>query len=415
MSAARPPGIVLALVALAAFVPSAGGCGDGGGSGPDADAGPDAATDAPVETPDVPDARESGEEAADVRPEAEPDAEDAGEDPGPDAEPDADPDVPPPPEMNFYFGNFHSHTSFSEGVGPPSENYAWARDVAGFDFYAVTDHAELVWGDEWDDTATQADAANEDGVFVTLRGFEWSHTLIGHSCVFGTGGYTNAVSDFLLSMFYDWVDGNTALAQFNHPGREWLNFDDLNFEADVADNFFAIEVANKGDSIAEGEYLAYYAQALDKGWHVAPTSNQDNHEQTANCHRSVYLGPELSRSALLDAMLARRIYATDDPNLRLTFRWGDVWMGTRVPAPGGSVVFTIRVVDDEPITLVELVSNGGAVIFNHVPPPDATEVTWEPEVWVTAGQWYYVKVTGTDLLDAEPPSQTAVSAAIWFD
>lgn len=360
----------------------------------------------------MPDTTEPPDDAADVGPEAEPDVEDVPEDPGEDAPPDtepdapdAEPDVPPPPVMDFYFGNFHSHTSYSEGVGPPSENFVWARDVAGFDFFAVTDHAELISAVEWDDTAAQADAANEDGVFVALRGFEWSHTLIGHSCVLATGDRTSALSTLLLGAYYDWVDANDGLAQFNHPGRELNNFNNLAYTARVNDNFFAIEVANKGDSIAEGEYLPFYAQVLDAGWHLAPTANQDNHDQSTTCHRSVYVGPELSRDALFEAMRARRIYATDDPNMRITFRVGDAWMGSRLPVPDGPVVFTIFIEDDEPLTLVELISNGGAVAFSTTPAPGETEVSWEPEATVAAGQWYYVKVTESDVLDGEPPSQ----------
>lgn len=40
-----------------------------------------------------------------------------------------------------YFGNTHSHTSFSDGAkSTPQEHFSQAK-AAGFDFYAVTDHA----------------------------------------------------------------------------------------------------------------------------------------------------------------------------------------------------------------------------------------------------------------------------------
>ena len=63
---------------------------------------------------------------------------------------------------NFFFGNLHSHTSYSDGEGTPGETFAWARDTAGYDFYAVTDHAEQLTEAEWLDTGTQADAYNEE-------------------------------------------------------------------------------------------------------------------------------------------------------------------------------------------------------------------------------------------------------------
>ena len=85
----------------------------------------------------------------------------------------------------FFFGNLHSHTAYSDGQGTPAEAFAFARDVAGYDFYAVTDHAELVGSSEWEDTGVQADLFTLDGVFVAFRGFEWSHP-VGHICVYNT-------------------------------------------------------------------------------------------------------------------------------------------------------------------------------------------------------------------------------------
>jgi hypothetical protein len=42
--------------------------------------------------------------------------------------------------LNHYFGNLHSHTSFSDGSGTPDEAYKYARDVGDLDFLAVTEH-----------------------------------------------------------------------------------------------------------------------------------------------------------------------------------------------------------------------------------------------------------------------------------
>src|SRR5215510_163157 len=39
-----------------------------------------------------------------------------------------------------FFGNLHSHTSYSDGSGTPDEAYQHAREVAHLDFLAITDH-----------------------------------------------------------------------------------------------------------------------------------------------------------------------------------------------------------------------------------------------------------------------------------
>jgi hypothetical protein len=81
---------------------------------------------------------------------------------------------------NVYYGQLHSHTNISDGLGSPSEAYAYARDTAGLDFFSVADH------DYWFDDMTQADwetlkntanRYNDDGTYVTFWGFEWTSDI----------------------------------------------------------------------------------------------------------------------------------------------------------------------------------------------------------------------------------------------
>ena len=58
------------------------------------------------------------------------------------------------------------------------------------DFHDVTDHAEQITAQEWSDTAPQADAAYGD--LMAMRGFEWSSSVYGHSCVYDTDTYVGA-------------------------------------------------------------------------------------------------------------------------------------------------------------------------------------------------------------------------------
>ena len=49
--------------------------------------------------------------------------------------------IPPQPQpLNAFFGNLHSHTSYSDGSGSPAEAYAHARDEAKRHFLALTEH-----------------------------------------------------------------------------------------------------------------------------------------------------------------------------------------------------------------------------------------------------------------------------------
>jgi hypothetical protein len=50
-------------------------------------------------------------------------------------------------DLTVFFGNLHSHTSLSDGSGTPAEAYEHARDTAGLDFLALTEHNHAQAGD----------------------------------------------------------------------------------------------------------------------------------------------------------------------------------------------------------------------------------------------------------------------------
>ena len=169
----------------------------------------------------------------------------------------------------------------------------------------------------------------------------------------------------------------------------------------------SIETGNMDNGNSSGRYLDYYTTALDNGWRVAPTNGQDNHSLSTNSHRTVYIGPELSRAGLLDALAARRIYSSDDSNMAIIFKQGAAWMGSVIAASGQVISFFVNVVDDEAISRLKLVSNNGVTADEHTPSTGATSVTWTPEI-TADGDYYYLQVESAD-------GDIAVTAPFWID
>jgi len=107
-----------------------------------------------------------------------------------------------------FFGNLHSHTSYSDGLGTPREAFQYARTTAGIHFLALTEHnhAEasgndgisiatnnaLYKGAGSDSLISAARNLSQDGQFIALYGQEFSTISSGnHVNVFDIGEIIN--------------------------------------------------------------------------------------------------------------------------------------------------------------------------------------------------------------------------------
>src|SRR4051794_33483653 len=122
------------------------------------------------------------------------------------------------PGLALVHADLHNHTWLSDGRGDPARAFDSLRR-AGLDVAAITDHATMAidradlapWNsiDEraWERLGELAADAHDDGTFVAMRGFEWSHSLLGHMNVWGSPAFVNPFR----------TDGPSIL-----PFLEWL-------------------------------------------------------------------------------------------------------------------------------------------------------------------------------------------------
>jgi predicted metal-dependent phosphoesterase TrpH len=369
--------------------------------------------------------------------------------------------------MNVYFGNIHSHTIYSDAnEGMPEETLTWARDTVKYDFYAITDHSELFTIPltnftgfppepnpnmqpaltKWDDIGAKVDEFNKDGSFVAIRGFEWTSEEYGHINIFGTDTYTTSypsmpvigTTDWSMDLdtLYTWIDEHNAFAQYNHPcdaeGSGAQNLGNFTYDQRVGDNFFAMETGNADLGNNDEYYYNYYHILLDNGWKMAPTNNLDNHHFNYTSHRTAVICNNITRNEIIDGLKAMRVYSTDDPNMEILFSNGANWMGSTVNQTANFAVFTVVVLDDENITKLELIGNGGEIIAEKTfaAGQDCRFVSWMPIVNVTGSGYFFLKVTETDEKNDEAQRyntdknvaekedtggvQVAVTAPIWI-
>ena len=351
-----------------------------------------------------------------------------------------------------YFGQLHSHTQYSDGAGSLESALDYVKNLpksANVDFVAFTDHSnyfdksgaanpegalydmtkateysQQTWKSYKD--AVAAFNAENAGSMVAIAGFEmtWSGGP-GHINTFNTPGIVsrnnttlnNKTKDAGLQAYYKLLsqtEGANSISQFNHPGTTFGNFIDFGYwDAVVDTRMYMVEVGNGEGQIGAGGYYPSYEQyimALDKGWHVAPTNNQDNHKGrwgNANDARDVILTDDFTEDGIYEALRARRMYATEDKNLELDYTVNGNMMGSIIDVPE-KLNFEISFNDPDrtdSIAKVELVVNSGKVAYTWDSAADLAKGSVSVEL-APEYTYYFVRVTEGD-------GDLAVTAPVW--
>ena len=351
-----------------------------------------------------------------------------------------------------YFGQLHSHTQYSDGSGSLDTALDYVKNLpesANVQFVAFTDHSNYFdttsaanpegalydmdlataysqqrWK-EYKDKIADFNSANT-GV-IAIGGFEmtWSGGP-GHINTFNTEGIVsrnnktlnNKTSDAGMKAYYALLsqsEGIDSISQFNHPGTTFGTFSDFAYWDGVIDSrIYMVEVGNGEGQIGAGGYYPsyeYYIMALDKGWHVAPTNNQDNHKGkwgNANDARDVIITDNFSEEGIYEAIRERRMYSTEDKNLELGYTVNGSMMGSTLSTVPEALDIEVSVADPDKtdsISKVEIVANSGKVVY-----------TWDDPAELAAGlltaqlapsySYYFVRVTEAD-------GDLAVTAPVW--
>lgn len=355
-------------------------------------------------------------------------------------------------QYQLYFGQLHSHTTYSDGSGSLASALEYVQGLpedANVDFVAFTDHSNYfdeknsanpedalydmskatpssqeVWK-EYKGTIADFNASQSD--VVAIGGFEmtWSGGP-GHINTFNTPGIVsrnnktlnNKTDDAGMKAYYSLLsrpEGAGSLSQFNHPGSTFGTFSDFAYwDAVIDTRIQMVEVGNGEGAIGAGGYFPsyeYYTMALDKGWHLAPTNNQDNHKGkwgNANNARDVVLTDDFSEQGIYKAIQDMRMYATEDKNLEIYYSVNGNLLGSTISEVPEKLNFSVQVSDpdgSDSIQKVELIVNSGKVAY-----------TWDDAAVLASGDlscelnpdytYYYVRVTQND-------GDLAVTSPVW--
>ena len=364
-----------------------------------------------------------------------------------------------------YFGNLHSQTNHSDGGGNlssctgaqapqsgafgPTDAYQYAMN-RGLDFLMTSEHNHMYDGsDSTNAAANPATAKNlyQSGLaaantfnaahpnFLGIYGMEWGVISNGgHMNIFNStelleweynssnqliGDTFTAKGDY--SALYTLMRQRGWIGQFNHPstsGQFTTGGVALGYTADGDQAMVLCEVLNSSafstntteSETGRSNYEAACNKALEAGFHVAFSTDQDNH--CANwgasyTNRTGVLIPDgtaMTSTSFIDALKARRVFATMDKNSQLILTANGRIMGERFANSG-------------PLTLVgNFVNSAGRTaatveIFEGVPGRNGTvsllSSTATTTITPTNGEhFYYAKITQDD-------GKSLWSAPVW--
>lgn len=281
-----------------------------------------------------------------------------------------------------FWGDLHGHSKLSsDGMG--ADPYGYARDVAGLDFAAVTDHAEDLGADGYEQLLRWARAAHRPGRFITVLADErnpdgWT----GHHNVYFRDEATfarcrlrpgcfprNSPEESQESMRALLANTKGCLVVPHHTGMSWRTLpkpgsigDAVDLDAVRDDRGLrpVMEIYShhgQSECYAPGHILAYefnrmrnpesrsntsvpgpyYAQAYWlAGRRLGVIGSSDEHSgQPGRRHGGLaaIFATSLTRGGLFDALHARHCYATTGERILLEFSVDGVQMGQQERRP----------------------------------------------------------------------------------
>lgn len=355
-----------------------------------------------------------------------------------------------------YYTNLHSQTNDSDGGGAvstcsssqpaqsgaygPADAYAYAK-AAGLDALMTSEHNHYFDGSSGTNASgsgatarsrykaglTAASSYNTANPgFLAIYGMEWGVISNGgHLNIFNSNELFsweyNSSNDLFGDRFttksdyaalYSTMRQLGLVGQFNHPdttGQFIISGTDLAYSADGDEVMVLAEILNTSafsantteTETSRSSYEAAYKKLLERGFHVAPSTDQDNH--CANWGKSytnrtgvlIPNGTALSLTSFIEALKARRVFATMDKTSQIVLTANGHVMGERF-SNSGSLALSVGYASSTSARSAATVE-----ILEGVPGRNGTITTLASAATATTtpatgSHFYYAKVTQDD-------------------
>ncbi len=330
-----------------------------------------------------------------------------------------------------YWGDIHGHTILSDGTGHPFDHYAYARDAAGLDVAAITDHAALglrpLRGDPWGMIQLAAERFNDPGRFVTLLGYEWTNWTYGHRNVYFPGATGVVFSPYdsgaatpegLWNIVKKWSaitiphhvgGGPVAIDWEQEPRPSWEMLTEI---FSVHGNCEYYGCPGMIYHPKEGHFVQ---DALGKGRRLGILASGDGHighpgRWTPDYREGLvaFQAAELSREAIWECLTSRRVYGTSGARILLQFTVSGWPMGSEIEGQAFREPrrCEMHVLGAGPLRTLEILKNNDVV--KRIGCDGLLEsVVYTDSTAARKGDFYYARVTQQD-------GHQAWSSPVWL-
>jgi hypothetical protein len=320
-------------------------------------------------------------------------------------------------DLEVYFGDYHNHTSFSDGRAYPDIALAFGRDWRGLDFLCITDHDITVTPGEFAWNNAVADMFTEDGSYVCLHGYEpskgWAQHGFGHwNLLFPSDGDVFQYEEGMTpEALFAYTKEHDAVLIPHHVAKKFAPYNWDYFDEDAqpvvelcsVHGIFETYKGHEGESdMVAGKFVE---DGLERGYRFGFVGASDYH----NCFRALsdeygltgVYATGLTRDELYDALKKRRTFALTGSRIVVDFRCNGVFMGEEIQGADG-LTFTGYVASPDSIVSIEIISSK-QVVFEQA--PDLPEVTFEWQIEPPDSEAYYylrVRTAKNDLAWSSP-------------
>lgn len=325
------------------------------------------------------------------------------------------------------WADLHGHSQLSDGTATPEDYFRYARDVAGLDVVALTDHDH--WGmrplalspDLWEEIRGETERFHQPGRFVTVLGYEWTNWIHGHRHVLYFDGQGEVLDSTLPEYetptdLWDALRGRNALTFAHHSAGDpvatnWSFAPDPELEpvTEIV-SVHGVSEARDARGVIHGAVPGNFVRdVLGLGFRLGFIGSGDTHDghpglghlSSPTGGLAALLGEISTREGVRSALKTRRVYATSGPRIVLRTALAGRPMGSAVPVRDlteDPASLWIEVLATAAIEALEVVRSGsvvGGLAPEEGKRPRDVQVVHELED-LRAGEYVYVRVTQED-------------------